>query len=140
MDEREFGNLVSISKEITDFEVDTVKVGLVVIIHPQTSEIDESVPLDMDIESDEQVLDEIVSEEEESEGEDVAQTAALTTVGTSMEEENSSDSLPISEIDSYWLQRQVNEYEKDAEKSQTIAEQIVAILMSDDEVGYEQRV
>ena len=89
----------------------------------------------MDIESDEQVLDEIVSEEEESEGEDVAQTAALTTVGTTMEEETSSDSLPISEIDSYWLQRQVNEYEKDAEKSQTIAEQIVAILMSDDEVG-----
>ena len=26
MDEREFGNLVAISKEITDFEVDTVKV------------------------------------------------------------------------------------------------------------------
>ena len=26
MDEREFGNLVAISKDITDFEVDTVKV------------------------------------------------------------------------------------------------------------------
>lgn len=26
MDEREFGNLVAISKEITDFEVDTIKV------------------------------------------------------------------------------------------------------------------
>lgn len=26
MDEREFGNLVAISKDITDFEVDTIKV------------------------------------------------------------------------------------------------------------------
>ena len=101
----------------------------------QTSEKEEIVPLEMDIESDDQVLDEIVSEEEDSEGEDVAQTAALTTMGTSMEEENTNESLSISAIDSYWLQRQVNEYEKDAEKSQTIAEQIVAILMSDDEVS-----
>lgn len=101
----------------------------------QTSEKEEIVPLEMDIESDDQVLDEIVSEEEDSEGEDVAQTAALTTMGTSMEEENNNESLSISAIDSYWLQRQVNEYEKDAEKSQTIAEQIVAILMSDDEVS-----
>ena len=101
----------------------------------QTSEKEEIVPLEMDIESDNQVLDEIVSEEEDSEGEDVAQTAALTTMGTSMEEENTNESLSISAIDSYWLQRQVNEYEKDAEKSQTIAEQIVAILMSDDEVS-----
>ena len=99
------------------------------------SEKEEIVPLEMDIESDDQVLDEIVSEEEDSEGEDVAQTAALTTMGTSMEEENNNESLSISAIDSYWLQRQVNEYEKDAEKSQTIAEQIVAILMSDDEVS-----
>ena len=89
----------------------------------------------MDIESDDQVLDEIVSEEEDSEGEDVAQTAALTTMGTSMEEENTNESLSISAIDSYSLQPQVNEYENDAEKSQTIAEQIVAILMSDDEVS-----
>ena len=101
----------------------------------QTSEKEEIVPLEMDIESDDQVLEEIVSEEEDSEGEDVAQTAALTTMGTSMEEENTNESLSISAIDSYWLQRQVNEYEKDAEKSQTIAEQIVAILMSDDEVS-----
>ena len=101
----------------------------------QTSEKEEIVPLEMDIESDDQVLDEIVSEEEDSEGEDVAQTAALPTMGTSMEEENTNESLSISAIDSYWLQRQVNEYEKDAEKSQTIAEQIVAILMSDDEVS-----
>ena len=101
----------------------------------QTSEKEEIVPLEMDIESDDQVLDEIVSEEEDSEGEDVAQTAALTTMGTSMEEENTNESLSISAIDSYWLQRQVNEYEKDAEKSQTIAEQIVAILLSDDEVS-----
>ena len=104
-------------------------------MNEQTSEKEEIVPLEMDIESDDQVLDEIVSEEEDSEGEDVAQTAALTTMGTSMEEENTNESLSISTIDSYWLQRQVNEYEKDAEKSQTIAEQIVAILMSDDEVS-----
>ena len=104
-------------------------------MNEQTSEKEEIVPLEMDIESDDQVLDEIVSEEEDSEGEDVAQTAALTTMGTSMEEENNNESLSISAIDSYWLQRQVNEYEKDAEKSQTIAEQIVAILMSDDEVS-----
>lgn len=104
-------------------------------MNEQTSEKEEIVPLEMDIESDDQVLDEIVSEEEDSEGEDVAQTAALTTMGTSMEEENTNESLSISAIDSYWLQRQVNEYEKDAEKSQTIAEQIVAILMSDDEVS-----
>lgn len=104
-------------------------------MNEQTSEKEEIVPLEMDIESDDQVLDEIVSEEEDSEGEDVAQTAALTTMGTSMEEENNNESLSISVIDSYWLQRQVNEYEKDAEKSQTIAEQIVAILMSDDEVS-----
>ena len=104
-------------------------------MNEQTSEKEEIVPLEMDIESDDQVLDEIVSEEEDSEGEDVAQTAALTTMGTSLEEENNNESLSISAIDSYWLQRQVNEYEKDAEKSQTIAEQIVAILMSDDEVS-----
>ena len=104
-------------------------------MNEQTSEKEEIVPLEMDIESDDQVLDEIVSEEEDSEGEDVAQTAALTTMGTSMEEENNNESLSISAIDSYWLQRQVNEYEKDAEKSQTIAEQIVSILMSDDEVS-----
>ena len=104
-------------------------------MNEQTSEKEEIVPLEMDIESDDQVLDEIVSEEEDSEGEDVAQTAALTTMGTSMEEENTNESLSISAIDSYWLQREVNEYEKDAEKSQTIAEQIVAILMSDDEVS-----
>ena len=104
-------------------------------MNEQTSEKEEIVPLEMDIESDDQVLDEIVSEEEDSEGEDVAQTAALTTMRTSMEEEYNNESLSISAIDSYWLQRQVNEYEKDAEKSQTIAEQIVAILMSDDEVS-----
>lgn len=96
--------------------------------------------MDMEIESDEQMLDEIVSEEEESEGEDVAETNALTTVGTSMEEEATSDSIRIDEIDSYWLQRQVNEYEKDAVKSQAIAEQIVAILMSDDERENESRL
>lgn len=140
MDEREYGNLVSLSKEITDFEIDINRVCFIKLNDPQTSEQEEIVALDMEVESDEQMLDEIVSEEEESEGEDVAETNALTTVGTSMEEEAASDSLRIDAIDSYWLQRQVNEYEKDAVKSQAIAEQIVAILMSDDERENESRL
>ena len=40
----------------------------------------------------------------------------------------------MSEIDAYWLQRQINEYEKNPEKSALITEQVLGILQSDDEV------
>lgn len=92
----------------------------------------------MDVESDEGALNEIVSEEdeegdEEGEGEDVGHTEALHTRGDLMEEEE--NGLRVEDIDSFWLQRQINEYMKDAEESQKLAEKIMAVLQSGDEVG-----
>ena len=43
--------------------------------------------------------------------------------------------MKVAEIDAYWLQRQINEYEKNPEKSALITEQVLGILQSDDEVG-----
>ena len=42
--------------------------------------------------------------------------------------------MKVAEIDAYWLQRQINEYEKNPEKSALVAEQVLAILQSEDEV------
>ena len=86
--------------------------------------------LNMEVESDEDVLDEEPGEDEESEGEDAAVEGRLATTHGGMEE----DELKVSEIDAYWLQRQINEYEKNPEKSALITEQVLGILQSDDEV------
>ena len=87
----------------------------------------------MNIESDESVLDELMSEEEESEGEDLTQTEALRTREEQQQEEEESG-LRVADIDSFWLQRQISEYEKDAEKAQELAEKILATLQNVDEV------
>ena len=91
--------------------------------------------LDMNIESDESVLDEVMSEEEESEGEDLAQTAALRTHEEQQEDQEESG-LRVADIDSFWLQRQISEYEKDAEKAQELSEKILATLQNVDEVEH----
>lgn len=90
--------------------------------------------LNMEVESDEDVLDEEPGEDEESEGEDAAVEGRLATTHGGMEEEDEGE-LKVSEIDAYWLQRQINEYEKNPEKSALITEQVLGILQSDDEVG-----
>ena len=90
----------------------------------------------MDIESDEDALYDVVSEgegDEEGEGEDAAHTEALHTRGDLMEEEEKG--LRVEDIDSFWLQRQINEYMKDAEESQKLAEKIMTVLQSGDEVS-----
>lgn len=87
----------------------------------------------MNIESDESVLDEVMSEEEESEGEDLAQTEALKTREEQQEDQEESG-LRVADIDSFWLQRQISEYEKDAEKAQELSEKILATLQNVDEV------
>lgn len=90
--------------------------------------------LNMEVESDEDVLDEEPGEDEESEGEDAAVEGRLATTHGGMEEEEDEGELKVSEIDAYWLQRQINEYEKNPEKSALITEQVLGILQSDDEV------
>ena len=91
--------------------------------------------LDMNIESDESVLDEVMSEEEETEGEDRAQTEALRTHEEQQEDQEESG-LRVADIDSFWLQRQISEYEKDAEKAQELSEKILATLQNVDEVEH----
>lgn len=99
--------------------------------------VDDALALDMDVESDEAVVDEVMSDEE-SEGEDVGVTEALHTRGDMMEEEE--NSLRVEDIDSFWLQRQINEYMKDAVESQQLAEKVLAVLQSVDEVGMKSDV
>lgn len=132
LNEREFGSLVEISKDITDFEQDG-KEGV------KTEEEENIVTFDMDVESDENMLDEVDSEEE-SEGEDVnpSDAAAIANAKEEMEEEEGS--LRVEDIDSFWLQRQIHEYEQDAEKSQAIAEEVLSILQNSDERGDEDRL
>lgn len=89
--------------------------------------------LDMNIESDESVLDEVMSEEEESEGEDLVQTEALRT-REEQQEDKEETGLRVEDIDRFWLQRQISEYEKDAEKAQELSEKILATLQNVDEV------
>ena len=86
------------------------------------------------IASDEEDLEDVMSEEEEEgEGSDIEDGNVLKANDATMQIEADSTSLHISEIDSYWLQRKINEYIKDAVKSQDLAEQIVSIMMNDDE-------
>ena len=63
----------------------------------------------MNVESDESVLDEVMSQEEESEGEDLAETEALKARSEPMEEEEETG-LRVEDIDSFWLQRRIGEY------------------------------
>ena len=88
------------------------------------------------MESDEEDLENVSGEEEEEEeeeGSDVEEGNVLKANDKTMEIEMDSTSLHLSEIDSYWLQRKINEYIKDAVKSQDLAEQIVAIMINEDE-------
>lgn len=86
----------------------------------------------MNVESDESVLDEVMSQEEESEGEDLAETEALKARADPMEEEEETG-LRVEDIDSFWLQRRIGEYEKDAEKAQALAEKVLEVLRNTDE-------
>ena len=86
----------------------------------------------MNVESDESVLDEVMSQEEESEGEDLAETEALKARSEPMEEEEETG-LRVEDIDSFWLQRRIGEYEKDAEKAQALAEKVLEALRNSDE-------
>ena len=86
----------------------------------------------MNVESDESVLDEVMSQEEESEGEDLAETEALKARSEPMEEEEEAG-LRVEDIDSFWLQRRIGEYEKDAEKAQALAEKVLEALRNSDE-------
>ena len=88
----------------------------------------------MDMDSGEEDLENVSGEEEEEEeGSDVEEGNVLKANDKTMEIEMDSTSLHLSEIDSYWLQRKINEYIKDAVKSQDLAEQIVAIMINEDE-------
>ena len=88
----------------------------------------------MNVESDESVLEEVLSEEDESEGDELAETVALKNQEReAMEEEE--DGLKVESIDRFWLQRRVSEYESDAEKAQELSEKILAVLQNVDEVG-----
>ena len=78
-----------------------------------------------------------MSEEEESEGEDLAQTEALRTHEEQQEDQEESG-LRVADIDSFWLQRQISEYEKDAEKAQELSEKILATLQNVDEVEHQK--
>ena len=101
--------------------------------------------LNMDVESDEEVLDQEPEEPDESDGEEAAmgEHLASTRAGDAEEEEevgaarcgDAQGDVKVAEIDAYWLQRQINEYEKNPEKSALVAEQVLAILQSEDEVG-----
>ena len=142
MNERDFGNLVELGKQITDFDADgEAREGAM------DEEQDNIMTFNMDVESEEEILDEIASDASDasdaSNGDDSQAADALnagTIMNTSAETEEDEGSLRVEDIDSFWLQRQIHEYEPDAEKSQHIAEEVLSILQSNDERGDEDRL
>ena len=139
MNERDFGNLVELGKQITDFDADgEAREGAM------DEEQDNIMTFNMDVESEEEILDEIASDASDaSNGDDSHAADALnagTIMNTTAETEEDEGSLRVEDIDSFWLQRQIHEYEPDAEKSQHIAEEVLSILQSNDERGDEDRL
>ena len=142
MNERDFGNLVELGKQITDFDADgEAREGAM------DEEQDNIMTFNMDVESEEEILDEIASDASDasdaSNGDDSHAADALnagTIMNTTAETEEDEGSLRVEDIDSFWLQRQIHEYEPDAEKSQRIAEEVLSILQSNDERGDEDRL
>ena len=136
MNERDFGNLVELGKQITDFDADT---------EGREGQVDEEqediMTFNMDVESEEEILDEIASEEDDNEDPNAADSMATGTImNTTEEKEEDEGSLRVEDIDSFWLQRQIHDYEPDAEKSQSLAEEVLSILQSSDERGDEDRL
>ena len=143
MNEREFGNLVELGKQITDFDTAEVdgREGAA------DEEQDDIMTFNMDVESEEEILDEIASEDNDEDNDEANDEAAAgdslnagRIKSTAEEEEDDEGSLRVEDIDSFWLQRQIHEYEPDAEKSQRLAEEMLSILQSSDERGDEDRL
>lgn len=143
MNEREFGNLVELGKQITDFDTAEVdgREGAA------DEEQDDIMTFNMDVESEEEILDEIASEDNDEDNDEANDEAAAgdslnagRIKSTAEEEEEDEGSLRVEDIDSFWLQRQIHEYEPDAEKSQRLAEEVLSILQSSDERGDEDRL
>lgn len=97
----------------------------------QDEEHDEVVALDMDVESDDGVLDEIGSDHSESEGED-AETGTVLAMHETSTEADEETGLRVADIDSFWLQRQLNELVQNPERAQSLAEEVLAALSAEE--------
>ena len=129
--EDSFTKLVALGMQITDYhdeqmggEEDTVddNMGVALIFDRDEGEAEEEAEAeedDLDV-----VREDIMEETEGVEQEEEVVTANLGAIaGTA-----GADTVSPSDVDAYWLQRQLNEFTKDAEESKRLADQTLKIL------------
>merc|ERR1719163_1370586 len=132
MPSERYNKLVNLSKAITDFtkdedgdeeDVDASKAGEETL----------AVVMDSD-ESDESDVDSVIESESDPDDEEGVEASAGTQIGAADEDgdddegDEAGDSIPVSAIDAFWLQREISKFYSDATVAQKLADDVLDVL------------
>ena len=132
MPSERYNKLVNLSKAITDFtkdedgdeeDVDASKAGEETL----------AVVMDSD-ESDESDVDSVIESESDPDDVEGVEASAGTQIGAADEDgdddegDEAGDSIPVSAIDAFWLQREISKFYSDATVAQKLADDVLDVL------------